>query len=59
MLLDMECMTSIAKNELFVTDGRQCLTDDYLTVLTNGGSQSFYTTCILRFLTLCVNVNRY
>ena len=49
VLLDTEIIVSVTNNELFVTDLRQCISDDVITILVNGGSQIFDKAGMLGF----------
>ena len=49
MVLYTTSTASVTNNELFVTDLRQCISDDVITILVNGGSQIFDKAGMLGF----------
>ena len=58
VLLDTEIIVSVTNNELFVTDLRQCISDDVITILVNGGSQIFDKAGMLGFWPfLCILID--
>ena len=59
MLLYTDSKARVTNNELYVTYMCQCMADDVLTVLTNGGSQVFNKVGMLSLLPLHAHVNNY
>ena len=59
MILYNSIMAIIANNSLLITSVRQFPDDDFLNVLTNGGSIFFVKSVLLRLLRLHVHVKRY
>ena len=59
MLLYTDSKAIVTNNELLVTYVCQCMADDVLTVLTNGGSQVFNKVSMLSLLPLHAHVNNY
>ena len=49
-------VVSITNNESSASDVLQCMDDDVMNFLTNGGSQFFDKAGMLAFLTLCVHM---
>ena len=59
MLFYKDSKARVTNNELYVTYMCQCMADDVLTVLTNGGSQVFNKVSMLSLLPLHAHVNNY
>ena len=52
-------MLRVTNNECLVTHVFQCMVDDVIAMLTNGGSQFFNKACMLRISSLCAHLNKY